>query len=275
MLAATPALALAFAIAATPASGSSVDIYVSPSGDDDTASTATLGTGPSRPFRTLRGARDAARAALRQHDGNVDVSVNLLDGVYAEPLELGPGDSGTATHPVVWRRSPHPHPQSPQGAEPAGVLISGGLPIPASAFSPWSEGPPGAVKANLTALGVADLGCLAGEQGQSTVDPSLLPTTGDVRSWDTTGIAELFFNNQPAVLARWPNLHKNGSNHWAYTAATFPNNCSKVTSPCCSSACSAFRWRNDSVPAKAAAWEAEIEARRKHNSQLPRLHGYW
>ena len=262
MLAATPALALAFAIAATPASGSSVDIYVSPSGDDDTASTATLGTGPSRPFRTLRGARDAARAALRQHDGNVDVFVNLMDGVYTEPLELGPGDSGTATHPVVWRRSPHPHPQSPQGAEPAGVLISGGLPIPASAFSPWSEGPPGAVKANLTALGVADLGCL-GTGG------------GDRSKVDTTGIAELFFDNQPAVLARWPNLHKNGSNHWAYTAATFPNNCSKVTSPCCSSACSAFRWRNDSVPAKAAAWEAEIEARRKHNSQLPRLHGYW
>ena len=262
MLAATPALTLALAIAATPASGSSVDIYVSPSGDDDTAYTTALGTGPSRPFRTLRGARDAARAALRQHDGNVDVSVNLLDGVYAEPLELGPGDSGTATHPVVWRRSPHPHPQSPQGAEPAGVLISGGLPIPASAFSPWSEGPPGAVKANLTALGVADLGCL-GTGG------------GDRSKVDTTGIAELFFNNQPAVLARWPNLHKNGSNHWAYTAATFPNNCSKVTSPCCSSACSAFRWRNDSVPAKAAAWEAEIEARRKHNSQLPRLHGYW
>eukprot|EP01045_Picozoa_sp_COSAG04_P027338 COSAG04_NODE_3979_length_2382_cov_3.189225_1_plen_129_part_10 len=127
-----PALALALAMVA-PVSGSSVDIYVSPSGDDGTASTATLGTGESRPFRTLRGARDAARAALRQHSGNVDVSVNLVDGVYAEPLELGPGDSGTAAHPVVWRRSPHPH--SPRGEEPAGVLISGGLPIPASAFS--------------------------------------------------------------------------------------------------------------------------------------------
>eukprot|EP01045_Picozoa_sp_COSAG04_P032288 COSAG04_NODE_6279_length_1366_cov_4.560379_1_plen_128_part_10 len=125
------ALALTLAMVA-PVSGSSVDIYVSPSGDDDTASTSTLGT-PSRPFRTLRGARNAARSALRQHSGNVDVSVNLVDGVYAEPLELGPGDSGTAAHPVVWRRSPHPH--SPRGEEPAGVLISGGLPIPASAFS--------------------------------------------------------------------------------------------------------------------------------------------
>ena len=34
------------------------------------------------------------------------------------------------------------------------ALVSGGVPVPGDAFKPWSDGPPGVLRADLSALGV-------------------------------------------------------------------------------------------------------------------------
>eukprot|EP01046_Picozoa_sp_COSAG06_P067581 COSAG06_NODE_17586_length_932_cov_1.157263_1_plen_162_part_10 len=95
--------------------------------DDDEAAEAD--GSPARPFRSLTAVVGA--------------------GTYAEHLELTPADSGRAHRPVVWR-----------AAQDAPVLISGGLHVPAATFSPWTQGPAGAMRSNLTALGLNDLGAL-------------------------------------------------------------------------------------------------------------------
>ena len=271
------ALAIAFAYWATAVTAPSVKLFVSNSTDTPMASA-------SNTYTSLRAARDATRVLLRQHRGRgqeVDITITVLGGDYAEALVLGPEDSGTASHPVVWRgaaadpsaaglRVRDAHRRAGSTAAPTRqprrtALISGGRPIPASAFAPWRGGPAGAMAVNLTALGVTELGCLVHGGGDQDQDV------------DGNGIAELFYRDQPAVLARWPNLYPNGSNHWAYTAGGWPMNCScgRPVCPTASPSCNAFRWRDDSVPPRAAAWESEIEARRRTNSQLPTLHGYW
>ena len=185
----------------------------------------------NRPFRSLKAARDAARAALRANTARIDIV--LGEGIYTEHLQLSALDSGTAAAPVVWRAAP--------GQK---VLVSGGLPIPSSAFTPWAQGPVGAVQANLTQLGLTDLGSFSGGGG-------------DTSAVDSTGVAELFFANQPMHMARWPNLFANGSVQWAYTGSGFPHNCT--------TACTGFTWRT--APPNAAKWPEEIRTRQ------PYLHG--
>jgi hypothetical protein len=187
-----------------------------------------------RPFHSLKAARDAVRTALRANRA-CGVEVVLGEGVYTEQIQLGALDSGSAGAPVVWRAAPGQH-----------VLVSGGLSIPRSAFTPWNEGPAGAVQANLTQLGLTDLGSFS-EGG------------GDTSAADSTGVAELFFENQPMDMARWPNLFANGSVQWAYTGSGVPHNCT--------TACTGFTWKN--APPNADKWPEEIRTRQ------PYLHGYW
>jgi Fibronectin type III domain len=73
-----------------------VSIYVSPSGSD-----RNLGT-YSRPLQTLTHARDFVRRHNRNMRGNI--AVYLEKGIYQlrRPLQLGPRDSGTNGHNVVW-----------------------------------------------------------------------------------------------------------------------------------------------------------------------------
>ena len=68
------------------------------------------------PFLTLDRARDAVRAA----DRNLGRAVVLRGGTYylTAPLRLGPEDSGTAQHPVVYQAYPGET-----------VRLSGGRPI--------------------------------------------------------------------------------------------------------------------------------------------------
>lgn len=72
-------------VMAAAGSAGAAEFYVSPSGNDDWAGTA------SRPFASLQRARDAARSAEKP------VTVCLRKGTYylASTLELGPEDSGT------------------------------------------------------------------------------------------------------------------------------------------------------------------------------------
>ncbi len=149
------------------------EFYVSPKGADTNPGTQ------SRPFASLERARDAARAA--KHDAPITIWLRGGDYRRTTTFALTSADSGTAAAPVVYRAAP--------GEK---VRIVGGVPV--KKFKKWRGE---IVRADLRAQGITDYGGIVS------------------RGKGRTNIAglELFFNNQPMTLARWPNTG------WAYTAA--------------------------------------------------------
>jgi len=160
--------------AAPPGAGGKV-LYVSPGGSDTGAGTK------DRPLATLAGARRAIRrlkAAGALAAGGV--TVELARGTYklAAPFRLTAEDSGTAAGRIVYRAA--------GGAE---VRISGGKAV--TNFRPVTDKAVLArldakargkvVGADLKALGIRDYGHPGG------------------------GGLELFFQDRPMTLARWPN----------------------------------------------------------------------
>lgn len=91
-------------------------IFVAPHGRDDNPGTR------ARPYATLARAQKAARQLKSQGP----VTVYVRDGIYTlrEPFVLGPEDSGTRTHPVVYRAYPNEKP-----------VLRGALPV--TGFQPW------------------------------------------------------------------------------------------------------------------------------------------
>lgn len=85
-------------------------IHAAPGGSDDGDGSA------ERPFRTL----DRAQAAVRLHNQDHDVTVELSDGIYrlTRPLRFSAADGGTHGFTVRW--------QAAKGAHP---VLSGGIPI--------------------------------------------------------------------------------------------------------------------------------------------------
>ena len=73
-----------------------VDLYVSPAGSD-----AFVGTTQAKSVASLAKARDLARP----YAGKQAVTVHVADGLYylPETLTFASQDSGTATHPIVYR----------------------------------------------------------------------------------------------------------------------------------------------------------------------------
>ncbi|MFL4907789.1 right-handed parallel beta-helix repeat-containing protein [Streptomyces sp. MMS24-I2-30] len=76
---------------------SSLDVYVSPAGDDHADGSAR------HPVRTPQRARDLVRA--RTAEMRTDLTVHLAPGTYrlAQPLALDARDSGTDGHQVIWQ----------------------------------------------------------------------------------------------------------------------------------------------------------------------------
>lgn len=159
------------------------DISVSASGND-----ANLGT-EAQPFATLERARDAIRQIKSKGPLPAGgVTVELRGGVYqlAQPFELAEVDSGTSNAPVVYRSRPNET-----------VRLVGGRVV-----TGWTKVTDAAVlarldeaartnvwQADLKALGVTDLGQMSSDSDWTSSSPGL----------------ELFFNDQPMMLARWPN----------------------------------------------------------------------
>jgi hypothetical protein len=171
--------------------------YVSPTGYDASAGTI------AEPFASLRRAQAAVRA-LAVRGG---ATVVLRAGVYAAgpsgevPLQLMAEDGGSAeAGPVVWRAY--------EGEE---ATISGGMLVP---FSPHPT-LHGALQANLTALGLRDLGAVEEEVTHNRTR------------------AELFYQRRPMILARWPNIGADGRPRWAFTGPAYPFNCTPKARPCC------------------------------------------
>jgi hypothetical protein len=115
-------------------------IWVASGGDDNAAGTQDA------PVATLTRARDLVRSA-RADDPNRDVVVEVGDGVLRldRPLTLGPKDSGTRAHPVVYEAAPGAH-----------AAISGARRVPNSA---WRRDPdrPGVWRAHVGDVATRDL----------------------------------------------------------------------------------------------------------------------
>ncbi len=160
----------------------SAEFYVGPDG-----SKAGPGT-RAKPFATLGQARDAVRTLNK--DGQLPaggVTVWLKGGVYtmAVPFELKEVDSGSADSPVVYR--------AVEGEKPR---LVGGRVIEPAAFKPVSD-PKLLGRIDKTArknVLTADLGALG------------IPPFAELADrFETIGAPELFVNDRPMQVARWPN----------------------------------------------------------------------
>ncbi len=170
------------AIALGSAALSAAELHISPRGDDSHAGTS------SQPFATLERARDEIRA-LEKKGGLPPggVTVTLHGGLHElkRTFELSAEDSGTEAAPVVYRAR--------AGDE---VRISGGKSVtnwkPVSDKAVLERLDPAArgqvMQADLRAAGVTDFGAISGGFGQRG-SPGL----------------ELFFNDAPMSLSRYPN----------------------------------------------------------------------
>lgn len=168
-------------------------IYISPAGSDQNTGTRM------KPFATLERARDHIRSLKRA--GKLPkhgITVWLRGGVYtlAETFKLGPDDSGTDGAPIVYRAYPREK-----------VSLIGGRRI--SGFGPIRDATAlGRIKEpyrdkvlwlNLKRLGITDFGKLVPRGFGLPMHPAAL---------------ELFFQDRPMTLARWPN------DGWEKVAAT-------------------------------------------------------
>jgi hypothetical protein len=156
------------------------DYYVAPNGSD-----ANPGTS-AKPFATLERARDAARK-LKAQSSKLKIEVVLRGGTYelARPFELTAQDSGSATVPVVYRAR-----KGETVRISGGKTVTGWKPVTdanvLNRLDPAARG--NVVQADLRALGVTDFGMMGGGFALGG-GPGL----------------ELFFNDQPMTLARYPN----------------------------------------------------------------------
>jgi len=160
------------------------EFYVSPDGDD-----ANPGT-KARPFATLEKARDAVRQLKKESSLPAGgVAVYLRKGTYRRraSFELSEVDSGAADAPIVYRSYP--------GEK---VVVSGGVEV--RGFRPVTdrdapkrlpkEARAHVVVLDLKAAGVDDFGSIKPRGFGLEPVPAHL---------------ELFFNDKPMQLARWPN----------------------------------------------------------------------
>lgn len=176
---------VAHVLAAQPAPiDGALAIHVSPGGNDGHDGSA------SRPLATLEAAREAVRRLLRQPPlsrQGIVVVVHGGDYLRQQALQLGPADSGTPDHPVVWRAA--------RGETPrllGGIVLTGFEPVsdPAVLERLDAKARGQVLQVNLRAQGVEDFGALR-SRGFSR------PTT--------PAHCELFFRGRPMTLARWPN----------------------------------------------------------------------
>ena len=164
-----------------------VDVYVSPDGDNNQPGTR------EKPFQTLKRARQAVRQLrVSPEEPTETVTIWLEPGTYVfrETFALDQRDSGTAQHPVVYRAS-----------QPGRVRIIGGRDIPLSAVQPVTEAKildriietparQHVRQVDLRAIGVTDYGQMR--------------PRGFRRPYINPGL-ELFINGCALQLARWPN----------------------------------------------------------------------
>jgi len=160
------------------ASLSAADFYVGPRGND------THVGNRKHPFATLERARDAVRGNRQS-----GATVTVLAGTYflVRPLTLTEADSGTQAAPTIFRAAPGAAVRLTGGRE-----VTGWRPVTdPDTLSRLPEAARGKVQfSDLPAQGITNYGRL------------------NVRGFSTgnsAAEAELFYNDVPMTLARWPN----------------------------------------------------------------------
>ena len=181
------AVAMVFCMLPVAADAATITFYVATDGNDSWTGTRAQAGQDTGPFRTLQRARDAIRQ--RKQAGALPsggIMVEVAKGIYslASPFELTAADSGTSACPITYRAQP--------GAE---VRLLGGREL--TNFTPVRDAgmlqrlPENArghvLQADLRAAGVTDFGKQDWNLGRSGAG------------------LELFYQNQPMTLARWPN----------------------------------------------------------------------
>lgn len=157
-------------LCANPDHCKAIELFVSPTGNDDNAGTEM------HPFQSLERAREAVRAIKRDQE----VVVWLLGGVYEreKPFVLTAEDSGSPQHSVVWRGRP-----GEDVRIVGGKVVTGWKPVKDKAvlerLAPEARGK--VVQTDLKALGITEYGQVKG------------------------GGLEIFYDDRPMMLARWPN----------------------------------------------------------------------
>lgn len=166
-------------VLATASAFAYADVYVSPAGNDSNSGSK------ENPFQTLVHARDFVRQQIKHSAATRSpVTVWLAGGDYPidRTFELLQEDSGVENAPICYRAEP--------GAQ---VRLIGGRQIPSNAFKPVQDptilnrldasARGHVVQADLKSLGITNFGQVAvnGKRG------------------------ELFFNDRPLTVARWPN----------------------------------------------------------------------
>lgn len=166
--------------------GLTAEFYVAPDGKDTNPGTRAA------PFGTLEAARDAIRKRRtdpRQPGGGA--TVWLRGGVYriTKTFELDERDSGTKDAPIVYRTY--------KGEE---VRLSGGCELEPTAFKKVTD------PAVLARLPEASRGKVlqVDLKAQGITDFGRMRRRGFGHPYANAGL-ELFFNDQPMQLARWPN----------------------------------------------------------------------
>ena len=167
-------------------------IYVAPDGNDSWSGhlPSPNRTRSDGPFRTLERARDEVRALLAKSGGSpgAGITVWIGGGTYAlrNPLELGPQDSGSEHAPVTWAARP-----GQQVRISGGVVLSGFEPVTdPDVLKRLDESARGHVlQVRLASLGLHDLPSIQAGMGWGNSRPGV----------------ELFFEDRPMTLARWPN----------------------------------------------------------------------
>src|SRR5262245_19834489 len=165
------------------------DLFVAPNGRDDNPGTA------EKPLATLAAARDAIRRMKARSDLRTGATVLVRGGTYvlSEPLRLGPEDSGTREHPVVYAAYPGEKPVLSGGRAIAGWKPGVGkrweATLPAGKGAPW----------RFTQLFV----------GGKRQTRARLPDTDDWRRWWRAapgGAGPTAFRFPDKTLRAWPNV---------------------------------------------------------------------
>ena len=174
----------AFSFTLWPEGSGVLSFYVAMNGNDKDPGTK------EKPFATLERARDAIRGLKKEAPlpaGGVTVWVQ--GGAYRLPrtVKLEAQDSGAEQSPIVYRAFPEEEVRLLGGKE-----VSGFAPIEDPAILLWIDEPyrDKIVQTDLKAQGITHFGEMT--------------SRGFGRSMRPAGL-ELFFQNKPMPLARWPN----------------------------------------------------------------------
>ena len=165
----------------------SVQLFVSPAGNDSWSGTTIVSSAHDGPFATLERAREEVRKLKRKGLPKGGIAVNLLGGIYSlyKSLELNSEDGGTEGSPIVYK-----------AYKEEDVRLIGGKKLTANDISIVTN-PDILARINPLAKGkVYQFSTKALGINHTNIFPDVFSDGG--------GIFELFFNGKRMPLSRWP-----------------------------------------------------------------------